>query len=474
MSTTDEDALRAMRAASPALQEWWPDGESPRSWKGVEWRDGRVQELDLSGSELEVLAPEIGQLRALTNLVLNRCPLKELPPEIGQLRSLTDLVLVRCPLKELPPEFGQLLALTALGLRECEQLALAPGAKKGQPAQTIVAAYARLLVVEPRKDAPDQLHAFLIANPQWVPAFFKFILTWTSAAHVDWLGEAFTATPPLAQFTDTDGRRATDIAEEARLSRANEKPDEITLRAMRAASPALQEWWPDGKSPRSWQGVTWSGDRVEELDLSESKLEVLAPQVGQLQALTWLTLSDCPLKELPPQIGQLRALTHLFLRDCPLMALPPELGQLLALTDLRLGGCPLKELPPEIGQLLALTYLYLRGCEQLTLAPGAEKGQRAQTTVAAYARLLIVEPRKDTPGQLHAFLLDNTQAVPAFFKFIVGDLTGDAHAVWLGEAVKATPELAHLTAPDGRSVTDVSEQARLSRATAKPDEVALH
>ena len=74
---------------------------------------------------------------------------------------------------------------------------------------------------------------------------------------------------------------------------------------MRAASPALQEWWPDGKepadhdscrgahdgeSPRSWRGVKWSGDRVQELDFCGSKLEVLAPEIGQLQALTSLHL----------------------------------------------------------------------------------------------------------------------------------------------------------------------------------------
>ena len=47
----------------------------------------------------------------------------------------------------------------------------------GQPAQTTVAAYAPLLIVEPRKDAPGQLHAFLRANPLAVPAFFKSILT---------------------------------------------------------------------------------------------------------------------------------------------------------------------------------------------------------------------------------------------------------------------------------------------------------
>ena len=59
---------------------------------------------------------------------------------------------------------------------------------------------------------------------------------------------------------------------------------------MQEASPALQEWWPEGESPRSWQGIEWSDDRVLGLDLYGSKLEVLPPQIGQLRALTWLSL----------------------------------------------------------------------------------------------------------------------------------------------------------------------------------------
>jgi len=189
MSNADEDALRAIRAASSALQEWWPDGEGPRSWQGVKWSDGRVQKLDFEGSGLEVLAPQIGHLQALTKLKLRGCPLKELPPQIGQLQ-----------------------ALNYLSLYGCEQLTLAPGAEKYgyQPAQSIVAAYARLLIVEPRKDTPGQLHAFLLANPLAVPAFFKTILT--DAAHADWLGEAVKAAPLLAGLTDAIGRRVIDAA----------------------------------------------------------------------------------------------------------------------------------------------------------------------------------------------------------------------------------------------------------------------
>ena len=164
----DEDTLRSMRAASPALQEWWPDDESPRLWKGVTWSDDRVQVLNFYDSKLEALSPETGQLLALTTLVL----------------------------------------------WECEQLTLAPGVRMGQPApSSIIAAYAPLLgvliVEEPHKDTPDQLHAFLLANPLAVPPFFKSILTDTARAN--WLYEAVKATPSLAGLTDADGRHAIDV-----------------------------------------------------------------------------------------------------------------------------------------------------------------------------------------------------------------------------------------------------------------------
>ena len=65
---------------------------------------------------------------------------------------------------------------------------------------------ARLLFVEPDKDTPDQLHAFLLANPLTVPAFVNSILA--DGEHADWLGEAVKATPELAELTDADGHHA--------------------------------------------------------------------------------------------------------------------------------------------------------------------------------------------------------------------------------------------------------------------------
>jgi len=80
----------------------------------------------------------------------------------------------------------------------------------------------------------------------------------------------------------------------------------------------------------------------------------------------------------------------------------------------------------------------------LTFAPGVKVRQPAQTTVTAYAPLLIVEPRKDNPDQLHAFLLEKPLAVSPFFKSILPDA---AYSDWLGKAVKATPSLASSPTP---------------------------
>jgi len=53
MPNADEDALRAIRAASTALQKWWPEDVSPRSWAGVRWSGDRVQKLNLGDSRLD-------------------------------------------------------------------------------------------------------------------------------------------------------------------------------------------------------------------------------------------------------------------------------------------------------------------------------------------------------------------------------------------------------------------------------------
>jgi Leucine-rich repeat (LRR) protein len=77
-----------------------------------------------------------------------------------------------------------------------------------------------------------------------------------------------------------------------------------------------------------------------------------------------LDLSDSQLNALPPDIGMLTGLTALNLRGCRLTALPPEIRKLKKLRTLLLGGNRLSTLPVEIGQLTALQELDLAHNQQ--------------------------------------------------------------------------------------------------------------
>ncbi|MBI5819461.1 MAG: leucine-rich repeat domain-containing protein [Verrucomicrobia bacterium] len=72
--------------------------------------------LDLRDLGLTTLPPQIGQLTALTDLLLSGNQLTTLPPQIGQLTALRRLDLFDNPLTTLPPEIGQLLTLEVLDL----------------------------------------------------------------------------------------------------------------------------------------------------------------------------------------------------------------------------------------------------------------------------------------------------------------------------------------------------------------------
>ena len=115
-----------------------------------------------------------------------------------------------------------------------------------------------------------------------------------------------------------------------------------------------------------------------ELDLSDTKLTSLPPEIGQLTNLTQLDLSFNKLTSLPPEIGQLTNLIQLDLSFNKLTSLPPEISQLISLIQLDLSNTNLTSLPPEIGQLTNLTQLDLRNTKLTSLLP--EIGQLTNLT----------------------------------------------------------------------------------------------
>ena len=136
ISNDDVATLRAMRAASSALQDAWPEEEDPEDWIGVMPIDGRVIALDLTAhdggfirlSSFGCLPAEIGHLKALKCITLQNCSLlSSLPAEIGQLENLEKLDLGGCSsLSVLPESVGGLPELTHLNLSRCSSLSSIP------------------------------------------------------------------------------------------------------------------------------------------------------------------------------------------------------------------------------------------------------------------------------------------------------------------------------------------------------------
>ena len=125
------------------------------------------------------------------------------------------------------------------------------------------------------------------------------------------------------------------------------------------------------------------------LDLSDSQLTTLPPEIGTLVNLITLYLYGNQLTTLPPEIGRLVNLTTLDVYDNRLTTLPPEIGQLVNLTKLDLYDNKLTTLPSEIGHLENLTTLDLGG-NRLT-SPPPEIVKQGSQAVMAYLRGILKE-----------------------------------------------------------------------------------
>ena len=105
---------------------------------------------------------------------------------------------------------------------------------------------------------------------------------------------------------------------------------------------------------------------LEELDLSNHKLDNLPAEIGQLTSLRWLYLRDNRLTSLPAEIGQLTSLSNLDLKGNQLTSLPADIRQLTVLKVLSLTRNQLTRLPAEIGQLTSLIQLEIDHIQQDT------------------------------------------------------------------------------------------------------------
>ncbi len=113
----------------------------------------------------------------------------------------------------------------------------------------------------------------------------------------------------------------------------------------------------------TWYGITVSGDRVTQIQLSSNSLTGSVPtDIGDIESLTKLDLYNNSLSgSIPAELGNLTNLTDLLVNMNSLSgSIPSELGNLTNLENLRLDVNSLSgSIPSELGNLTNLTNLLL-------------------------------------------------------------------------------------------------------------------
>jgi Leucine-rich repeat (LRR) protein len=100
-------------------------------------------------------------------------------------------------------------------------------------------------------------------------------------------------------------------------------------------------------------------ENLEELYLTENRLNILPPSLGNLKNLMKLDLSDNHLIELPNEIGNLINLKELYLNHNVIQVLPDLITKLNKLEILSIWGNQLKNLPENVSEMISLRVLGL-------------------------------------------------------------------------------------------------------------------
>ena len=225
----------------------------------------KLTKLDLRGSKLTVLPPEIGRLTKLSKLYLNGNQLTVLPPEIGQLTQLSDLYLSGNQLTVLPPEIVQLTKLSKLNLSGNQLMILPPEIVQLAQLSELYLGGNRLTVLPPEIGQLTQLSILDLYNNQ------------------------LTVLPP-------------EISQLAQLSYLYLNDNQLTILPPEIGQLA----------------------QLSRLGLGDNQLTVLPPEIGQLTQLSYLNLSCNQLTGLPPETA-LFANKDISLVPNPFSDFPPEI-----------------------------------------------------------------------------------------------------------------------------------------------------
>lgn len=117
---------------------------------------------------------------------------------------------------------------------------------------------------------------------------------------------------------------------------------------------------------------------VEKLDISNSNLQELPQEIGNLSHLQELHLSNNTLLEIPTAIFSLKKLKALHVMNNNLAYISPKIGELKQLETLNISGNNLLTLPAEINELSSLKQLMV-STNRLLFLPKIDKLTKLET-----------------------------------------------------------------------------------------------
>lgn len=161
---------------------------------------------------------------------------------------------------------------------------------------------------------------------------------------------------------------------------------------------------------RDWMNTNQEAlNEITELNLSQSGLSEVPPEIGHLSNLQYLLLFHNQLTELPSEIGNLVNLQSLILHHNQLTKLPPEISHLENLKNLDFAHNRLTELPPEIGHLRTLQTLALSDNQLTELPPQIGQLGNLQNFALSFNHLTILPPEIGNLGDLQNLWLDHNR-----------------------------------------------------------------